>query len=190
MKLYHLIFGTATAKSAPYYWVQHGHRETAVKSAIAIFDHHQKIEHGEWDKPWDIEMIDTVHDWLVETLIQGAYLREYHTWERDVKTYINDQRKWNAKTEADWRSGRKDMVSRVRICLSDFDVTIDDRIMQAIDSMRERINRMKHEEGMLLETFVTTDDYFTAHRAIEQFWERLTEIETPIMSFSEVKSGR
>lgn len=127
-----------------------------------------------------------MHDWLVETLLQGAYMREYHVWEKHVKAYLNDQRRWNGGTEIVWRKGGTDMVQRAMSCLSEFGATIDERIVQAISVMRENVNEMKHEEGLLDEHFVTLEDYRAAHQAIVDFWDRLSQIEKPVISLSKV----
>lgn len=189
MKLFHLIFGTTTAKSAPYYWIQHGHRQTAISAAIAIFGHHRELEKSSTDF-FTTARSDTIHDWLIETLIQGAYLREYHIWEKDVKAYLNDQRQWNGNnTGFDWRPRGKSMVARTQVYLAEFGVMIDDQIMKAIEIMRSRVNPMKHEPGLSLEHFVSTKEYYVAHRAIEEFWEHLTKVEESVMSLPNAKSS-
>jgi hypothetical protein len=121
------------------------------------------------------EFSGTVQDWIIETLIQGAYIREYHIWEKDTKEYLLNQRTWNGSEVAfGWKGNHVNNVKSVLAC---FAVEISADIMDRIDAMREKVNTAKHEPGLLVEHFVTNDDYDDALKAIEAFREQLNGLE-------------
>jgi len=88
MKLYHSI----TNHGASLYWVQLNHRKTAIEYAIHTIDEaHSKDKETPYGDPLLDEITDVMRDWVIETLIQGAYPREYHIWEKDTKEYFTNQ---------------------------------------------------------------------------------------------------
>jgi hypothetical protein len=46
-------------------------------------------------------------DWVIETVYQGAYLRQYHLWEKDCKEYFLSQGEPIPKSWASWNAWRK-----------------------------------------------------------------------------------
>jgi|HubBroStandDraft_1064217.scaffolds.fasta_scaffold355472_2 hypothetical protein len=125
------------------------------------------------------ELLPTMQEWLIETLIQGAYIREYHIWEKDTKQYVNNQLGWNGEmAKSKWPSN---YIPGLKTELARFSVQVPDQIMDRIIAVRDKVNINKHEPGLLDEHFVSRADYDEATKAIEGFWEELGRIETPAM---------
>ena len=81
---------------------------------------------------------DPTGDWVVECMIQGAWLREYHEWEKATKNYFEKQHQRNASPKPDWKSklpsvcGSASHVDRVRAQLSLFATHMPDTILEII----------------------------------------------------------
>jgi hypothetical protein len=154
-------------------YVQIGHRRTAVDYAIAGV---RKIHDANLGllghDPTNAEMEGTMMAWVIESLLQGAYVREYHLWEKDCKAYFvlmvnrnNQPLTINPK--------EKPFTSFVRKALSAFEVTLPDDFLSAIEHMRKQVNVMKHDEGLELDHFISEADYADAVNALESFWDTL-----------------
>jgi len=80
------VLGTAV-----YYWVHVKHRETAIDMTIEIIHHAaaKELLATTPNDPFERQMTDVMRDWAIESLIQGAWIREYHMWERDTKEYFD-----------------------------------------------------------------------------------------------------
>jgi hypothetical protein len=73
----------------------------------------------------------STRDWVIETLVQGAYLREYHLWEKDCKAYFQAMAKRNGvETSMKTKSGQP-FTNLVRETLVAFGVAISDEIFDA-----------------------------------------------------------
>jgi hypothetical protein len=57
-----------------------------------------------------------------------------------------------------------------QVLSSRFHLDLPQDVSAALSTMRSKVNRMKHEEGVQAEEFVSADDYATAVAAIERFW--------------------
>jgi hypothetical protein len=106
-----------------------------------------------------------MRDWLIETLLRGAYIREYHLWglERQCSAF-----KWKSKRS-------ESFIEKTKKRLVEFSASVP---LDAINTMREKTNTAKHCPGLLTEHFVTRAEYDEAIRAIEVFWETLGQQET------------
>jgi phosphopantetheine adenylyltransferase len=159
-----------------HYFIQLKHRKDAIETAIAIIADANKKER-ETD-PSDVfmsEISDMAKQWIIETLIQGAYIREYHIWEKDTKEYVLNQKSWNGcETAFLWRGNH---VQNVKSALTRFSAEASTEIMDRIDAMRNKVNAAKHEPGVLVEHFVSNGDYCNALQAIESFWDQLHRME-------------
>jgi hypothetical protein len=171
MKLFHSI----TKLGASLYWVQLGHRKTAIEYAIrAIGEAHTKDKAASHDDPLLDELTDVMRDWVIETLIQGAYPREYHIWEKDTNEYFANQlTRNNDARRFPLSGGSSSYVEKVKEATDLFTVEIPDEIFDEIDSMRKKANMAKHEPGLHVEHFVTKPEYHSAVAAVEAFWETL-----------------
>ena len=67
------------------------------------------------------------------------------------------------------------MIDAVRRVLAIFGAP--DTALADIDAVRQRVNIAKHEPGVLVEHFVSIDDYWRMLDAIEGFWEALAQHE-------------
>jgi hypothetical protein len=65
--------------------------------------------------------------WVVETLPQGAYVREYHLWEKDCKAYFPAMAERNGTTMV-MRAKGQPFTELVKGILVDFGVAIPDDI--------------------------------------------------------------
>jgi hypothetical protein len=112
-----------------------------------------------------INVLDTtISDWVVETLIQGAWLREYHEWKRLQKRF-DVQHERSGSKKPDWKSReRASHVDRVCAQLELFDARIPDAVLDTI-SNRRAINKAKHRD----EYFVAEEDFPVLLEAIADF---------------------
>ncbi|MGA3308989.1 MAG: hypothetical protein ABSD08_10290 [Xanthobacteraceae bacterium] len=158
--------------------VQVGHRHTAVEYTVAGI---AKIHDANLDllgrDPLNIEMEGSMRDWVIETLLQGAYLREYHLWEKDCKAYFAAMAKRNGEEITTKTKGGQPFVDLVKDTLVTFAVTMPANILDTIEHMRQRVNAMKHEAGLELDHFISDSDYAEGLKALEGFWEYLAGCE-------------
>jgi hypothetical protein len=132
----------------------------------------------EWgENPVLSHMESAIKDWVLVTLIQGAYLREYHLWEKACKAYFISMGERNGAT-IDLRPRRhQPFPQMVRTAVEGFEVTIPPETFDAIETMRNCVNVMKHEDGLTNDHFISLADYEAAVSAIEGFWESLADQE-------------
>jgi hypothetical protein len=104
------------------------------------------------------------HQWVIETIYQGAYMREYHLWEKSCKEYFSPMGP---------PSGVAFTNHVQQVLSSQFDLLMPEDVMAALSRMRCKVNRMKHEDGVQEDEFVSAADYAAAVAAIERFWEFL-----------------
>jgi hypothetical protein len=155
-------------------YIQVGHRQTAIEYTIAGIS---KIHDANLDMlgsdPITSELEGTMQAWVVETLLQGAYVRRYHLWEKDCKAYFPAMAERNGVTMVMKAKGGQSFPELVKEILVAFGVAVPDDILAAIQQMRQRVNTMKHEAGLELEHFVTESEYREAISGVEGFWEHL-----------------
>jgi hypothetical protein len=153
------------------YFIQAGHHRTAIEAAVAYVD--ERFARSAPERTADMlasEFASIEHQWVIETIYQGAYMREYHLWEKDCKEYFLSQGMKPAK-----RAAFTDHVKGVLSC--HFDLVVPEDVMDALSTMRLKVNRMKHEGEVQNDEFVLAADYAAAVTAIERFWQFLEENE-------------
>lgn len=126
--------------------------------------------------PFNLEMEGSMHEWVIESLLQGAYLREYHLWEKDCRAYFIRMAERNG-FKLTIKTKDQPFTGIVGNILLDFGVSMPAEVFGAIESMRERVNTMKHAAGLELDHFINEGDYWTAIAALETFWNHLTTCE-------------
>ena len=124
------------------------------------------------------EMWGWAGDWVIESLLQGAWMREYHEWEKATKTYFDGNHARNGNTKADWRGKLSGVagashVDRVRAQLALFGATVPVGALDVIDHTREGVNLAKHEA----DHFIDEAEYKQLVQAVVAFWEALAEQE-------------
>lgn len=156
-----------TEPGAAVNYIQVGHRQTAVEYAIAGIKRQRddNLVQFSGDQVF-FALESTMGEWVIETLIQGAYMREYHLWEKDCKAYFGA-----------FPKGPRSVVAKMREIFAHHGFAVPEDIFTAIDRMREMTNVMKHEEGLTLDHFVTEADYKSTIEAIEGFWEYIIPLE-------------
>lgn len=156
--------------SALYFWVQAGHRNTATRLAIDVLRDTAKRESLDV-APALAEMSRLGCNWAIETLIQGAWMREYHHWECDTKTYFDEQHRRNLGSAVRWRAydGSRSHVAKVKNQLAMFAANVPAAALETIDAARVRINVTKHEAPL----FASETDYESLVGAVQAFWEAL-----------------
>ncbi|MCK1446739.1 hypothetical protein IVB43_30685 [Bradyrhizobium sp. 48] len=166
--------------TAGHCFVHAGHRETAVEHAIeAIRDHAARARLSFAGDVVMSELEAPMEAWVIESLIQGAWLREYHEWEKATKGYFDGQHERNVSPKPNWqarlpgRSGGASHVERVRAQLMIFGAHVANDILDAIDDQRRLINVSKHDD----EYFATEQDCRTLVDAIAAFWNELAQQE-------------
>lgn len=172
-------FGDLTASRI---WVQLEHRKDAIQYAIngigLVRDVNAKAVP---DNTFWSSMEDTMKDWVVETLYQGAYLREYHIWEKDCRAYFSAVAQRHGQTVRLKIKGDPfpKMVSGL---LPLFGANVSAEVLADIEEMRQHANILKHEAGLETEQFITAEQYHKAIAAIDRFWNMLSEQEFYIPS--------
>jgi hypothetical protein len=162
--------------SASFFRTHLGHRENATELAIGLI---RKAVAAERDAvtndPFEIECTEIAERWAIGHVVQGCYIEEYHHWEKAIKQYFKGQRELNGLTDDfDWKSGKLSLVKRAIEALAFFGATIDQEIMNAIDTAREKVNWLKHDP---LSGHVEEDDYKAAAMTYARFWDILLEYE-------------
>jgi hypothetical protein len=158
--------------------IQVGHHQTAVEYAIAGIEKLHDANLAQLGRdPFNSEMEGSMRAWVIESLLQGAYLREYHLWEKDCKAYFITMAERNGTTTTMKTKGAQSFPDLVKETLVSYDVTVPVDILDAIDRMRVKINNMKHAAGLELDHFISANDYAEAVAALEGFWEYLAGCE-------------
>lgn len=170
-----------TDLGAMIYATQSEHRKTALQYLICGTDlMHEKNQKMFPDDPLWEELEGVMPVWAVETLAQGAYIREYHIWEKETKEYFVEQLVRNELSGEEARVCRRNgesHVSTIQRMLSNFSIfNLEDEINQ-IESMRLKVNEAKHDPGVLIEHFVSIDNFWEKHTAINAFWSKLAKSE-------------
>ena len=162
-----------------YFYIHACHRETAIGAAIDVIREAARRDTAALgdDVVWQ-ELTGYMGEWVVESLIQGAWMREYHEWEKATKAYFDGHHIRNGGTKVDWRFkvagvSRPSHMDRVKAQLAAFSATAPAEALAAIDHARLRVNSAKHDS----ELFVDEAEYKALVKAILAFWERLNEQE-------------
>jgi hypothetical protein len=164
---------------ATYFCIQAGHRETAIETAMAVIREADKRERGELaEDPVLLALTDPMADWVIESLLQGSWMREYHEWEKATKAYFDCNQARNGASKVAWNKKlagvpRPSHVDRVRAQLKMFGATLPPGVLDVIDRTRDQVNLAKHEG----EHFIGEAGYRTLVRAVLGFWEALEEQE-------------
>lgn len=154
--------------------LQASHHRTAIEAAVAYIDAgfaRSPPEHTNDSLASAWSSIE--HQWVIETIYQGAYLREYHLWEKSCIEYFSPM---GVQMKPPSNVSFTEHVKRV-LSSSQFGLVVPADVMVALSTMRRRVNRMKHEDGVQDDEFVSAADYEAAVAAIEWFWEFLVENE-------------
>lgn len=165
------VLGTAV-----YFYIHAGHRQTAIETAMAVIREADKREHeGLADDPGWQEFTSHMGAWVIESLLQGAWMREYHEWEKATKAYFDGNHARNGGSKVDWKGKLAGVpgpshVDRVRAELTLFGASVPADVLTAIDHTRDQVNLAKHEA----EHFIAETDYQALLQAVLAFWEALT----------------
>src|SRR5262249_41593173 len=117
---------------------------------------------------------NTTDAWLVETLIQGAWIREYHEWEKATKEYFNEQHRLSGSPNPRWKNRQGwSHVDFVREQLAIFSIDLSPHILFIVDRNRDYINLAKHDS----EYFADENQFRELHDAIADFWNELASAE-------------
>ena len=168
------VLGTAT-----YFYIQAGHRQTAIQTAMTVIRETDRREHEALaDDPGWQAFTSHMGAWVIESLLQGAWMREYHEWEKATKAYFDGNPARNRSGKVDWKGKLPGIpgpshVDRVRVQLALFNASVPTDVVAAIDHSREQVNVAKHEA----EHFIGETDYQALMQAVLAFWEPLTRQE-------------
>lgn len=162
-----------------YFYIHACHRETAIDAAISVIRKTAEEENAEFaDDPVSLGLSGHMGEWVVESLLQGAWMREYHEWEKATKAYFDGHHARNGGSAVDWRSKvagvqNPSHMQRVVAQLAFFSAMVPPDILAAIDETRSKVNAAKHAD----ELFVTESEYKLLVKSVLTFWERLDEQE-------------
>jgi hypothetical protein len=163
------------SKGANYHFIQASHREGAIHGAIEIIsrDATRWIETLSVGSP-DTEITRTTDAWLVETLIHGAWIREYHEWEKATKDYFNEQQRLNGSPAPKWKNSKGwSHVDFVREQLTTYSINLSPHILFIVDRNRGYIDTAKHYGEYLADE----KQFREFHDAIADFWNELASAE-------------
>lgn len=129
------------------------------------------------------EFEDATHDWVIETLVQGAYIREYHLWEKDTRQYFAEQVAINNGDQKELDKAMRKVSTDGYVAmavrgLGVFSAEISTPVFLTLDGMRKKVNNAKHEPGLLIDHFVTQEEYGGAAQTISKFWQELQSQES------------
>jgi hypothetical protein len=131
--------------AATYYLTQAGHHRTGIEAAVGYVDAgFARSRPEQTDDIVSSEFSSIERDWVIETIYQGAYLRQYHLWEKDCKEYFSSQGAPIPKTR---RLGFTERVEQV--LSSRFHIVVPQDVMAALSTMRSKVNDMKHEDSSM-----------------------------------------
>lgn len=137
-----------------YFYVQACHRKTAIVAAISVICKTAEQEDAEFaDAPVSLGPSGDMGEWVVESLLQGAWMREYHEWEKATKAYFEEQHlrngsavKWKGKA-AGVEGPTPSHMDRVKAQIALFSATVPTEILDAINDTRVNVNKSKHEHA-------------------------------------------
>jgi hypothetical protein len=153
------------------YFTQAGHRQTAIEQAV-----HYVREGFARSNAHDLlvsALSPPISEWVIETIYQGAYVREYHIWEKSCKEYFSSK-------EVDTKPKKGEAFTALvkRVLSQDLVVDVPEDVMDALSTMRCKVNRMKHDAGVRDHESISAENYAAAVEAIERFWEFMGEHDT------------
>lgn len=151
-----------------YYCTQAAHKKGAIDLAIAALR----------ELPAFDTMSEAMREWAIESVIQGAWIRTYHQWEADTKTYFNAMHIRNGGEAKDWGKikiphvKKVSHVSKVENQISLFSAKRPPSL-SLVDEARCRVNETKHEDSYQ----ASEADYEKLVTAIDEFWQELADQE-------------
>ena len=163
------------SNGARHHVLQAGQRKDAVEGAIEILsrDATRWIETLSVGSP-GVELTRTTDAWLVETLIHGAWIREYQEWERAAKEYFNEQHRLNGAPDPKWKNRQGwSRVDFVREELAAFSINLSPHILFIVERNRDYFN-LATRNG---EYFADEKQFRELHGAIADFWTELVGVE-------------
>jgi hypothetical protein len=164
--------------SATNNFIQIEHRKDAIEYAVVgIKRQHDAVVNAFGGDKLTTELEGTMQAWVIETLLQGAYLREYHLWEKDCKAYFTEMAGRNRRTIDRKNLKGKPFTDSIKAIVCDFGAVVADNIFTEIEKMRLKVNVMKHEAGLEPEHFVSEGEYTAAVSALAEFWSTLANAE-------------
>jgi hypothetical protein len=167
---------------ATQYFTQAGHRQTAIEQAVHYVQ--EGFARSARENANDLlvsALSPNICEWVIETIYQGAYVREYHIWEKDCKEYFSAmgvQTKKRKQPKQRKQPKRGTFSRYVTGVLSSEGIVVPKDVMGALSTMEDKVGRMKHVPGVQNNEFVSAEDHGAAVAAIEQFWEFIGENET------------
>lgn len=109
---------------------------------------------------WFSVFFDQDRKWAINILIQGAYIREYHLWERLCKKHFLLH-----------KNNKGSFTEIVIKYLVEKNFQIPSQIILEIEGMRNRVNSMKHDANIEMDRSINFREFELAAIAIESFWE-------------------
>jgi hypothetical protein len=144
------------------------HRKTSIDLVIAAL---RRLP-GDPSDQFLHEVGEAMREWTIEAVIQGAWVREYHKWETDTKSYFGVMHARNGGSAPKWGKIDGSHVEKVKKQLAIFSAAAP-ASMAVIEDTRCRVNGMKHEDSYL----ASQSDYETLAAAVDQFWQDLNDQE-------------
>ena len=102
--------------TALYYCIHAGHRKTAIELAVASLRELAAFDQFE----------AAMREWTIEAVAQGAWVREYHRWETDTKSYFDAMHVRNGATAPNWKKMGGSHVEKIEMQLALFSRHVPD----------------------------------------------------------------
>ena len=147
-------------------YIQALHRRTAIEYGLcAVKERSEKIAQQMGDE-FLSEMESTIMaPWVCEFICQGAYIREYHVWEKEVREYLNNNR--NSDQPPNFKGN---FVDRTQENFTNCNLTFSTEMHNSFEKFRKKVNTAKHDMGVLVDHFVSEVEVWEINEIASNFW--------------------
>ncbi len=148
----------------------------------------EKAARDGFEHEWAVQSVTQASEWVVQTLINGAYTRQFHEWEKATKGYFRNQWEWNGNQQVFALASHKKKqnetyVHTVRNVLLVFGYSMSGRpTFQSLCQIQANTNRAKHRCGGYS---ATLKQYNDAVEVIIDFWKDLKSHETFVIDVTD-----
>jgi hypothetical protein len=160
-------------ETAMFYRIQTDHRRTALELSIDTIKDAAARDAEKIGASFSSGETSLMEAWVIESLAQGAYLREFHIWEKDTKEYFNRQYERQGGKPVNWRESPEAHTKKIEKQLAHFNAAVEKTVIDTLERVRRRTNEIKHDPGLLISHFVQWSDVDELLKVVWQFWDEL-----------------
>ncbi len=168
------IHNTVSSKAYVNYF-QSQHRRNAIKYGLHAvmqqgFQSAGKLDDG----MFGAFQTNLMAPWVCETICQGAFLREYHVWEKEIREFISTKKREQDKSELGFDG---DFLNSVKKNLSKTGLAFPQELYGKFHKFRNKVNTAKHSPGLLTEHFVSEGEVWEVNDMVRDFWANICQQE-------------